>query len=94
MILGREQPSPRDAERRAMVIWYDTKRPIRRIEAGKKGQVQYPETRRPYKMCDGSRQSVNIREGLGCSSLGTRKHDRTLPGAVGYGEGRGEVARE
>src|ERR1700719_2359286 len=40
IILGRDQPSPRDAERRAMAIWYDTKRPIRRIEAGKKGQVQ------------------------------------------------------
>ena len=29
IILGREQLSPRDAERLAKAIWYDTKRPIR-----------------------------------------------------------------
>jgi hypothetical protein len=31
IVLGREQPSARDAERRAMAIWYDTKVPIRVI---------------------------------------------------------------
>ena len=32
IVLGREQPSLRDAERRAMAIWYDTKRPVRQIK--------------------------------------------------------------
>jgi hypothetical protein len=31
MILGHKQPTARDAERRAMSIWYDTKEPIRVI---------------------------------------------------------------
>jgi hypothetical protein len=50
IILGREQPSPRDAERRAMAIWYDTKRPIRQIKQDRRGQAQYPYRERPYSM--------------------------------------------
>jgi hypothetical protein len=37
IVLGREQPSPKDAERLAKAIWYDTKQPIRRMEADRKG---------------------------------------------------------
>jgi hypothetical protein len=61
VILGREQPSARDAERRAMAIWYDTKEPIRRIPAGPKGQVQYPYRVRQYTLHDGTRQSARVR---------------------------------
>ena len=41
IILGRDEPSVRDAEQRAMAIWYDTKKPIRRIDADLKGLVNY-----------------------------------------------------
>jgi hypothetical protein len=61
IVLGREQLSPRDAERRAMAIWYDTKRPIRCIEANKKGQVQYPRSWRAYNMRDGSQREMRVR---------------------------------
>jgi hypothetical protein len=54
IILGRDEPSVRDAEQRAMAIWYDTSQPIRCIASDKKWQVQYPESRRPYTMRDGS----------------------------------------
>jgi hypothetical protein len=54
IVLGREQPSPRDAERLAMAIWYDTKRPIPSISAGAKGQAQYPYRERRYTMHDRS----------------------------------------
>ena len=61
IILGREQPSPRDAERRAMAIWYDTKQPIRCLPPDAKGQAQYPYRERPYTMRDGSRREANVR---------------------------------
>jgi hypothetical protein len=61
IILGREQPTARDAEHRAMAIWYDTKEPIRCVPAGQKGQVQYPYRVRHYTMRDGSRRQVNVR---------------------------------
>jgi hypothetical protein len=61
IILGREQLSPRDAETVAKAIWYDTKRPIRCITAHKQGQVDYPKSRRPYMMRDGSTQSVKVK---------------------------------
>ena len=61
IILGREQPSPRDAERRAMAIWYDTKRPIRQIEQNGRGQAQYPYRERQYTMRDGTRRQVRVR---------------------------------
>lgn len=61
IILGREQPSPRDAERRAMAIWYDTTEPIQCVPAGPKGQAQYPYVDRRYTMQDGSRRQVRVR---------------------------------
>jgi hypothetical protein len=61
IILGREQPSVREAEKRAMAIWYDTKQPIRRIEPGPDGQVQYPYRERQYTMRDGTRRQVQVR---------------------------------
>jgi hypothetical protein len=53
IILGREQPSPKDAERRAMAIWYDTKEAIRCLPPDAKGQAQYPYRLRSYTMRDG-----------------------------------------
>ena len=61
IILGREQPSGRDAEKRAMAIWYDTKQAIRRIEPGPGGQVQYPYRARHYTLRDGTRRQVQVR---------------------------------
>jgi hypothetical protein len=61
IILGREQPSPRDAERRAMAIWYDTKRPIRQIKEDGRRQAQYPYRERQYTMRDGGRRQVRVR---------------------------------
>src|SRR5262249_3322605 len=61
IIVGREQPSVRDAERRAMAIWYDTRRPIHSIPADKKGNVQYTETHRSYRRRDGSRQLARVK---------------------------------
>ena len=61
IILGREQPSPRDAERRAMAIWYDTKQPIRCLPPDAKGQAQYPYRERHYTLCDGGRCQVRVR---------------------------------
>jgi hypothetical protein len=61
IILGGEQPSPRDAERRAMAIWYDTKQPIRCFPPGPKGQAQYPYRLRSYTIRDGGRCQVRVR---------------------------------
>jgi hypothetical protein len=61
IILGREQPSPRDAEQRAMAIWYDTKRPIRQVKPDGRGQAQYPYRDRQYTMRDGSRRQGRVR---------------------------------
>src|SRR5262249_29325401 len=49
IVLGREQPSVRTAERLAKAIWYDAKQPIRCIPAGTKGRVQYPYGERHYR---------------------------------------------
>jgi hypothetical protein len=61
IILGREQPSARDAERRAMAIWYDTEEPIRCIAPGSKREVQYPYGAREYTLRDGTRQPAKVR---------------------------------
>jgi hypothetical protein len=63
IILGREQPSVRDAERRAMAIWYDTTKPIRCIKPGPgvKRLVQYPRRARFYTLRDGSQLHVEVR---------------------------------
>jgi len=61
IILGREQPSPRDAERRAMAIWYDTKWPIRQIKEDRRGQAQHSYGERHYRMWDGTRREVRVR---------------------------------
>jgi hypothetical protein len=61
IILGREQPSVRAAERMAMAIWYDTPKPIHCIPAGPTGRVQYPYRYRPYLMRDDSQRQVRVR---------------------------------
>jgi len=63
IILGREQPSVRDAERRAMAIWYDTTKPIRCIKPGPgvKRIVQYPNRACPHTLRDGSQLHVDVR---------------------------------
>jgi len=61
IVPGREQPSPRDAERLAKAIWYDTSAPIRGIPAGTKGRVQHPYGQRRYTMRDGSQRQVRVR---------------------------------
>jgi hypothetical protein len=61
IILGREQPTARAAERLAKAIWYDTTEPVRCIPAGPKGAGQYPYGWRPYTLSDGSRRQVQVR---------------------------------
>src|SRR5205814_2633667 len=61
IVLGREQPSARDAERLAKAVWYDTKEPIREIKPSGAGLVQYPYRSRRYTMQDGSRREVRSR---------------------------------
>jgi hypothetical protein len=63
IVLGREQPSARDAERQARAIWYDTARPIQCIKPGLgvRRLVQYPYRVRPYAMRDGSQRHVEVR---------------------------------
>jgi hypothetical protein len=61
IVLGREQPSARAAERLAKAIWYDTSAPIRGIPAGAKGQVQYPYRERRCTMRDRSERQVRVR---------------------------------
>ena len=56
IILGRDEPSVRDAEQRAMAIWYDTKKPIRRIDADLKGLVNYRTRERAYVVRDRSKE--------------------------------------
>jgi hypothetical protein len=60
IILGRDEPSVRNAEQRAMAIWYDTKKPIRRIGTDLKGRVNYPNRERTYAMRDGSKEYANV----------------------------------
>jgi hypothetical protein len=58
IILGRDQPSVRAAERRAMAIWYDTKKSIQCLEAG---HMQYPYRERHYTTRDEGRPHVRVR---------------------------------
>jgi broad specificity phosphatase PhoE len=60
IILGRDEPSVADAERRAMAIWYDTKEPIRPARRDYKGQVNYPVKTRRYQMSNGTKKSGNV----------------------------------
>ena len=59
MILGRDQPSVRDAEKRAMAIWYDTKEPIGCIPEVA-GRVNYRKRARRYLMRDGSTKAAVV----------------------------------
>jgi hypothetical protein len=52
IILGRDQHSVRDAEQRAMAIWYDTRDPIRCLP-DVAGHANYPKRARRYLMRDG-----------------------------------------
>jgi hypothetical protein len=61
IVVGREQPNARTAERIAKAIWYDTKRPIREIEPGAKGLVQYPYSARHYTTHDGTQRQTRVR---------------------------------
>jgi hypothetical protein len=61
IILGREQPSVRDAERRAKAIWYDVKQPIQCIAPEPNGRVQYPYGERAYTLRDGSQRPAKVR---------------------------------
>ena len=61
IVLGREQPSARNAEGVAKAIWYDTKEPIHCIAPGSKREVQYPYRERHYTLRDGSRPQVRVR---------------------------------
>jgi hypothetical protein len=61
IILGREQPSVKAAERLAKAIWYDAKQPIRCIAPEQNGQMQYPYCERHYTMRDGSKRQARVR---------------------------------
>ena len=69
IILGREQPSPRDAERRAMAIWYDTKRPIRQIKQNGGGRRSIP-TESAHTRCA---TAAGDRCGSGSTPIGASK---------------------
>jgi hypothetical protein len=60
IILGRDEPTVRDAERRAMAIWYDTREPIRRIRPDIKGRFNYRTVTRRYLRRDGSTRPGNV----------------------------------
>jgi hypothetical protein len=60
IILGRDEPSVRDAEQRAMAIWYDAKEPMRCIGPDLKGRVNYRQRTRAYLMRDGSRKYAKV----------------------------------
>jgi hypothetical protein len=59
IILGRDEPSVRDAEQRAMAIWYDTKEPIGCIPEVA-GRVNYRKRARRYLMRDGSTKGAKV----------------------------------
>jgi hypothetical protein len=54
IILGRDEPTVQDAERRAMAIWYDTQEPIRCVERDIRGHYNYRSVTRRYAMREGS----------------------------------------
>jgi hypothetical protein len=81
IVLGREQPSPRDAERRAKAIWYDTKKPIREIKPAEKAQVQYPYRERHYPMRDESRPKVRVRVHPDARPAKPQRRDRPIRAA-------------
>jgi hypothetical protein len=60
IILGRDEPSVGDAERRAMAIWYDTKKTIRCIGPDLQGHVNYWPRQRAYLMRDGSSKNAKV----------------------------------
>lgn len=55
IILGRDEPSVRAAEERAMAIWYDTREPIGRISPDDNGHINYPKKLRPYTTRDNNK---------------------------------------
>jgi len=59
IILGRDEPTVRDAEQRAMAIWYDTKEPIRCIPEIK-GRVNYRKRMRRYLMRSGGTKGAEV----------------------------------
>jgi hypothetical protein len=60
IILGRDEPTIQDAERRAMAIWYDAKETIRRIKPDFRGRYNYHAVTRRYLRRDGSTQAVRV----------------------------------
>jgi hypothetical protein len=60
IILGRDEPAVRDAERRAMAIWHDTKEPIRCIRPDLRGHYNYPNRMRRYVFSDGRIKSGSV----------------------------------
>jgi hypothetical protein len=54
IILGRDEPSVRAAEQRAMAIWYDTQKPIDEVRLNARGRVKYRSRVGRYQMRDGS----------------------------------------
>ena len=61
IILGRDEPSVRDAEQRAMAIWYDTREPIDCIREVA-GRVNYRKRARRYLMRDGSTKCLTEKD--------------------------------
>ena len=59
IILGRDEPSVRDAEQRAMAIWYDTKEAIQCLPEVA-GRVNYRKRARRYLMRDGSTKAAVV----------------------------------
>jgi hypothetical protein len=59
IILGRDEPSVRDAEQRAMAIWYDTRERIGCIREVA-GRVNYRKRARRYLMRDGSTKAAVV----------------------------------
>jgi hypothetical protein len=60
IILGRDEPTVRDAERSAMGIWYDTKEPLRRIGRDFRGHYNYSSRMRRYQFSDGRIRSGSV----------------------------------
>jgi hypothetical protein len=60
IVLGRNEPTVADAERRAMAIWYDAQRRIKCLEPDAKGRVNYPKEDREWITADGKRKTVKV----------------------------------
>jgi len=79
VILGRDEPTVAAAEQRAMAIWYDTKKPIRRIPRDFRGRVNYRSGTRHYQM-GGDHETRKCRRPPrpprpGCRGAGPRGRD-------------------